>query len=81
MTPKQCTVARALLGLSRDALATKTKGAVSPRTLDDFEAGKREPRDATLTALRAVFARARISFDQDGVNARLERRLRARKKR
>jgi transcriptional regulator with XRE-family HTH domain len=60
MTPLQCRAARALLGWSQAALATKAK--VSTSTILDFEAKRRMPHPNNLTAIQAVLETAKIRF-------------------
>ena len=60
MTPLQCRAARALLGWSQSALATKTK--VSTGTILDFEAERRMPHPNNLTAIQAALESAGVRF-------------------
>ena len=68
MTPEQCRAARAWLAWSQDDLA-KAAG-VGLSTVKDFESGKREPIQATQTAMRVVLEREGFAFafslDDDG---------------
>ena len=56
----QCRAARAMVEMSRDALAERAK--VASRTIADFEAGKREPIHATKAAIRAALEAAGVEF-------------------
>lgn len=56
MTPAQCRAARALLGLSQRELARLS--GVAPRTLADFETGRRLSQRRTIGALRSALERA-----------------------
>ncbi|NBB82689.1 MAG: helix-turn-helix domain-containing protein [Alphaproteobacteria bacterium] len=60
ITPDQCRGARAMLGWSRDDLATASR--VSRATLADFEAGKRVPYGRTLADIRRALEAAGITF-------------------
>lgn len=60
MTGEQCRGARGLLGLSQKDLAAKA--AVFPRTVQDFEAGARQPLQQTIAVLQAVLEEAGIEF-------------------
>lgn len=64
MTPSQCLGARAMLGWSRKQLAEAAR--VSPATLADFEAGKRQPYERTLADVQAVLENAGITFIAEG---------------
>jgi ribosome-binding protein aMBF1 (putative translation factor) len=79
MTPKQSTVARALLGWTRYDLVSSLKGAISLRTVENFERAEREPANATAEALQKVYTANGITFDADGVNVRLAVKGRGRK--
>jgi transcriptional regulator with XRE-family HTH domain len=73
--PEQCRGARAVLGWSRDELATKAR--VSNATLADFEAGKRKPYDRTLADIQKTLEDAGIIFIPEngaGPGVRLARR-------
>jgi DNA-binding XRE family transcriptional regulator len=69
MTPEQCRAARAWLAWSQETLA-KAAG-VGLSTVKDFETGKREPIQATQTAMRVVLEREGMGFafslDDDGM--------------
>lgn len=56
----QCRAARALIEMSRATLAKRAK--IAERTIADFEAGRRNPVDGTLAALRATLERAGVDF-------------------
>ncbi|MFL9824113.1 helix-turn-helix domain-containing protein [Rhodoplanes sp. SY1] len=74
LTAAQCRAARALIEWSRDDLAAAS--AVAIRTVVDFERGAREPRAATLQALRAALEAAGVDFiDGRGPGVRLRARL------
>ena len=60
MTGGQCRAARGLLGLSQKDLATTA--AVFPRTVQDFEAGARQPLSQTITVLQSALETAGIEF-------------------
>lgn len=53
-----------MLGWSRKQLADAAK--VSPATLADFEAGKRQPYDRTLSDVRTALELAGVRFIQEG---------------
>ena len=67
LTPAQCRAARALVDLSREALAGSAKVAV--RTISDFEAGRREPINATKAAIRRALEEAGVQFLEEGGTA------------
>jgi transcriptional regulator with XRE-family HTH domain len=60
LSAAQCRAARALIEWSRDELAGASKVAL--RTIVDFERGAREPRAATLEALRRALETAGVEF-------------------
>ena len=60
MSPEQCRAARAWLQLSQDDLASAA--SVSNSTVRDYEAGRRKPIAATLSAMRAVLETQGIVF-------------------
>jgi DNA-binding transcriptional regulator YiaG len=66
MTPEQCRAARAWLQLSQDDLAIAA--AVSNSTIRDFEAGRREPIQATKAAMRAELERRGIAFGENAIS-------------
>jgi transcriptional regulator with XRE-family HTH domain len=64
-----------MLNMSREDLAAKSK--VGERTISDFEAGRRQPIAATLSALRAALEKAGVIFtngDEPGVKLRKKAR-------
>lgn len=60
ITAAQCRAARALVELSREELAERSR--VSHRSIVDFERGAREPREATKAALHAALQAAGVEF-------------------
>lgn len=56
----QCRMARAAVGLTRSALASKAN--VSSATLSDFELEKREPYERTLRDIREAFETMGVTF-------------------
>ena len=67
LTPAQCRAARALLNLSRDALADMAEVGVA--TISDFERGQRQPYERTLRDIRKALEDAGVMFvpaDADG---------------
>ena len=71
ITAAQCRAGRALLDWSRDKLAAKAGSAL--RTIVDFERGAREPRAATIEALRRALEAAGVEFtngDAPGVRVK-----------
>ena len=64
ITAEQCRAARALVDLSREDLADLSKTA--HRTIVDFERGARQPRTATLEALRLALEQAGVAFLAEG---------------
>lgn len=65
ITPGQCKGARAMLDMSREALAELSKVAV--RTIIDFERGARKPYDRTLDAIQAALEASGVVFiDENG---------------
>ena len=75
ITPAQCRAARGLLDWTQDDLS-KAAG-VGVVTVRQFEAGKAEPRGATLTVLRQALEAAGVEFtngNQPGVRLRNEGR-------
>ena len=72
--PEQCRAARAMLGWSRDRLASEAEVAVG--TVIDFERGARQPYKRTLLDLRRAFEGSGVVFleaNQDGPGLRLRR--------
>jgi transcriptional regulator with XRE-family HTH domain len=64
----QVRAARALLGWSQSYLAEGIN--VRRATIADFENGKHEPHEATLTVMLSELAAAGINFTQTGVEFR-----------
>ncbi|AWC22219.1 helix-turn-helix protein [Aminobacter sp. MSH1] len=64
ITPEQCRAARALVDLSREELANLS--GTAHRTIVDFERAARQPRAATLDALRRALEQAGVIFLADG---------------
>ena len=60
ITARQCRAARGLLGISQRDLAEAA--SVSLSAILDFETGTRNPRPATLAALRRAFEDAGVLF-------------------
>lgn len=60
MSPAQCRAARALLGLEQGEVADKA--GIARATLIDFEKGQRDPRAATVAAIRAALESAGVMF-------------------
>lgn len=74
LLPEQCRAARAMLGWSRNRLASEAEVAVG--TVIDFERGARQPYKRTLSDLRRAFESSGIVFleaDEDGPGLRLRR--------
>ena len=68
LTPAQCRAARALLDWSQQQLAHTA--AVGIVTVRQFEAGKGQPRRATLTVIKQALEGAGVEFtngDRPGV--------------
>lgn len=75
LTPCQCRMARAAVGLSRPEFAAKAN--ISVATLADFELGKRAPYDRTLRDVQEAFEELGVTFlenneDGEGVRMRCE---------
>lgn len=60
MMGERCRAAHGLLGLSQKDLPAKS--AVFPRTVQDFEAGARQPLQQTIAVLQAALEEAGIEF-------------------
>ena len=58
MTPAQCRAARAMVGLSQDALARES--GVAKATIAAFELEQRQPYARTLDTLRAALEAAGV---------------------
>jgi len=66
MTPAQCRAARALIDMSKAALAGHAVAPVA--VIADYEAGVSVPRASNLDAIRAALERAGVEvIEQDGV--------------
>lgn len=65
MTPEQCKAARAMAGLSQQALADAAK--VAKATITAFERGTRKPYDRTLADIQAALEAQGVQFTDDGV--------------
>jgi DNA-binding transcriptional regulator YiaG len=63
MSPEQCRAARAWLGWSQQALATRAEVGLS--TVKDFENGSRKPIANNRNALQGALEAAGIRFDND----------------
>ena len=63
-TPAHSRAARALIGWSQDQLAHASK--VAKATIANFETGKRDPYERTLTDLREAFEKMGIEFTNGG---------------
>lgn len=75
LTPCQCRMARAAVGLSRPEFAAKAN--ISVATLADFELGKRAPYERTLRDVQEAFEELGVTFlenneDGEGVRMRSE---------
>ena len=69
MTKTQCRAARAILGWSQAKLAERAGVGLS--TVREFEAGRRDPYDANMSAMRGALSGAGVEFlDGDGVKLR-----------
>jgi transcriptional regulator with XRE-family HTH domain len=65
ITPEQCRAGRGLLGWSQQELADAA--GVGVVTVHQLEAGKSEPRRATLLVVRRAFEKAGVEFiDENG---------------
>jgi transcriptional regulator with XRE-family HTH domain len=65
MTPEQCKAARAMAGLSQQALADAAK--VAKATVTAFERGNRKPYERTLTDMQSALVAHGVQFTPDGV--------------
>jgi transcriptional regulator with XRE-family HTH domain len=74
ISPEQCRMARAGLGLTAGLLAERAR--VSKVTLSDFEKGKRSPHPRTIAAIRVALESVGIEFidDNSGAGVRLRRK-------
>ena len=64
MSPTQCRAARGLLDWTQDGLASKARVGLS--TVKDFEAGRREPRAASMESMRRALERGGVEFIEAG---------------
>lgn len=72
LSPCQCRMARAAVGLSRPQFAQRAN--ISVATLADFELGKRAPYERTLRDVRRTFEQLGITFleaNEDGEGVRI----------
>lgn len=77
ISPEQCRMARAGLGLTAGILAEHAQ--VSKVTLSNFEKGKRSPHPRTVAAIRGALETAGVEFIEDkggGAGVRLKRQAR-----
>jgi transcriptional regulator with XRE-family HTH domain len=72
MTPDQCRAARALLGVSAAALATRI--GVSEKTIQAFESGRKNPAGASMLRIRAALVVEGIRFINDATGVGVLRR-------
>jgi transcriptional regulator with XRE-family HTH domain len=80
ITPSQCRAARGLLEWSQQDLARKAEVGIV--TVHQLEAGRSEPRRATLHAIRRAFELAGVEFiDENGGGPGVRLRKRLQKKR
>lgn len=73
LSPCQCRMARAAVGLSRPEFAAKAN--ISVATLADFELGKRAPYERTLRDVQEAFEELGVTFlenNEDGEGVRLK---------
>lgn len=69
LTPRQCRAGRALAGWTQPDLASRA--GVFPRTVIDFEKGKRETTPETRKALAVALTAAGVALlDSEGVALR-----------
>ncbi|OYW61996.1 MAG: transcriptional regulator [Rhizobiales bacterium 12-68-15] len=74
MSPAQCRAARALLDWSQQQLADAARIGVV--TVRQFEGGASEPRNSTLTVMRAALETAGVIFvpeNGEGAGVRLKK--------
>jgi transcriptional regulator with XRE-family HTH domain len=75
-SPGQCRAARGILDLSQAELSAKSK--VAPKTIADFERGKRVPFANNLTAIRVALETEGVIFvdenGSEGPGVRLKKR-------
>jgi transcriptional regulator with XRE-family HTH domain len=74
ISPEQCRMARAGLGLTAGLLAKRAQ--VSTVTLSDFEKGKRSPHWRTIAAIRSALETVGVEFIDDncGAGVRLKKK-------
>lgn len=75
ISPEQCRMARAGVGLTAGRLAERAQ--VSKVTLSDFEKGKRAPHPRTIAAIRVALESVGVEFIEDnggGAGVRLKRK-------
>ncbi len=73
MKPEQCRAARALIGISQEALSERA--GVGIQTVIAFESGRRAPYVRTLDAIRAALESAGVEFIEEnggGAGVRLK---------
>jgi transcriptional regulator with XRE-family HTH domain len=70
MTPAQCKMARAALGLGMRELAQRAK--VSPNTISRFERGE-ELRARNVDAIQASLERSGVMFISENIGVRLRK--------
>lgn len=76
LTPQACRAGRALANLDQKSLARRA-GVARP-TVADFERGARQPRPATLRALRKALERSGVTFGAGGAIAQASPQRRTR---
>ncbi len=64
LLPQQCRAGRALIGWSQDQLSSASK--VAKATIANFEAGRRQPYERTLSDIREALEREGVIFLADG---------------
>ena len=72
LSPCQCRMARAAVGLSRPKFAERAR--ISVATLADFELGKRTPYERTLRDVQMTFEQLGVKFlegNEDGEGVRM----------
>lgn len=75
ITPSQCRMARAAIGLTRAKLSELAN--ISSATLADFEAGKRVPYERTLRDIKSSLCNLGVTFlaaDENGPGVRVYER-------
>lgn len=66
LSPKQCRAGRAVLSWSQSDLSKES--GVSLRSVQEFEAERRNPNRSTLQALLAALERNGIEFQREGAS-------------